>query len=156
MERNGQFGKRSSRKTSWRLGYVRAPNSVTNASWRRITMISPLSFRASRGICSYFCCRKYFRDVSTSVDLTKTMIRKVRRLPPLFAEEKSEDRDAAKPGHLQDQSRRQETRKSGAVISNGSNRSTMPDYDLDTKVKLAIYEITAETGRIPNSSAVSA
>src|SRR6184192_1297244 len=31
----------------------------------------------------------------------------------------------------------------------------MPDYDLDTKVKLAIYEITAETGRIPNSSAVS-
>ena len=31
----------------------------------------------------------------------------------------------------------------------------MPDFDLDTKVKLAIYEITAETGRIPNSSAVS-
>ncbi|HWY41373.1 MAG TPA: organomercurial lyase [Chthoniobacterales bacterium] len=31
----------------------------------------------------------------------------------------------------------------------------MPDRDLDTKVKLAIYEITAETGRVPNSSAVS-
>ena len=31
----------------------------------------------------------------------------------------------------------------------------MPDYDLETKVKLAIYEITAETSRIPNSSAVS-
>lgn len=31
----------------------------------------------------------------------------------------------------------------------------MPELDLDTKVKLAIYEITAETGRIPNSSDVS-
>ena len=31
----------------------------------------------------------------------------------------------------------------------------MPEHDLDTKVKLAVYEITAETGRIPNSSAVS-
>ena len=31
----------------------------------------------------------------------------------------------------------------------------MPDLDLDTKVKLAIYEITAETGRIPNASTVS-
>jgi Alkylmercury lyase len=31
----------------------------------------------------------------------------------------------------------------------------MAEHDLDTKVKLAIYEITAETGRIPNSSAVS-
>jgi Alkylmercury lyase len=31
----------------------------------------------------------------------------------------------------------------------------MPELDLDTKVKLAIYEITAETGRIPNSSEVS-
>jgi hypothetical protein len=31
----------------------------------------------------------------------------------------------------------------------------MPDVDLDTKVKLAIYEITAETGRVPNSSEVS-
>jgi hypothetical protein len=31
----------------------------------------------------------------------------------------------------------------------------MPDVDLDTRVKLAIYEITAETGRVPNSSGVS-
>ncbi len=31
----------------------------------------------------------------------------------------------------------------------------MPDYDLETKVKLAIYEISAETGRVPNSSEVS-
>ena len=31
----------------------------------------------------------------------------------------------------------------------------MPADDLDTKVKLAIYEITAATGRVPNSSAVS-
>jgi Alkylmercury lyase len=31
----------------------------------------------------------------------------------------------------------------------------MPGIDLDTKIKLAIYEITAETGRIPNSSEVS-
>ena len=27
----------------------------------------------------------------------------------------------------------------------------MPEHDLDTKVKLAIYEITADTGRVPNS-----
>ncbi len=31
----------------------------------------------------------------------------------------------------------------------------MPELDLDTKIKLAIYEITAETGRVPNSSQVS-
>jgi hypothetical protein len=31
----------------------------------------------------------------------------------------------------------------------------MPSVDLDTQVKLAIYEVTAETGRIPNSQAVS-
>ena len=31
----------------------------------------------------------------------------------------------------------------------------MPDHDLDTKVKLAIYDITAESGRVPNSSEVS-
>jgi alkylmercury lyase-like protein len=31
----------------------------------------------------------------------------------------------------------------------------MPVQDLDTKVKLAIYELTAESGRIPNSSEVS-
>jgi Alkylmercury lyase len=31
----------------------------------------------------------------------------------------------------------------------------MPDFDLDTKVKLAIYEITAETGCVPNSSTIS-
>ena len=31
----------------------------------------------------------------------------------------------------------------------------MPELDLDKKVKLAIYEITAETGRVPNSSEVS-
>ena len=31
----------------------------------------------------------------------------------------------------------------------------MPELDLDTKVKLSIYEITADTGRVPNSSAVS-
>jgi hypothetical protein len=31
----------------------------------------------------------------------------------------------------------------------------MPELDLDTKVKLAIYEITAETGRVPNSAQVS-
>ena len=31
----------------------------------------------------------------------------------------------------------------------------MPSPDLDTKVKLAIYEITADTGRVPNSSSVS-
>jgi len=28
----------------------------------------------------------------------------------------------------------------------------MPDQDLDTKVKLAIYDITAETGSVPNSA----
>ena len=31
----------------------------------------------------------------------------------------------------------------------------MPGADLDTTVKLAIYEMTAETGRVPNSQAVS-
>ena len=31
----------------------------------------------------------------------------------------------------------------------------MPGEDLDTKVKLAIYALTAETGRVPNSSEVS-
>ena len=31
----------------------------------------------------------------------------------------------------------------------------MPEHDFDTRVKLALYEITAETGRVPNSSAVS-
>ena len=31
----------------------------------------------------------------------------------------------------------------------------MPELDLDTRVKLAIYEITAETGGIPNSSEVA-
>jgi hypothetical protein len=31
----------------------------------------------------------------------------------------------------------------------------MPDHDLDIKVKLAIYEITAKTGRVPDSSEVS-
>jgi hypothetical protein len=31
----------------------------------------------------------------------------------------------------------------------------VPADDLDTRVKLAIYEITAETGRVPNSSEVS-
>ena len=31
----------------------------------------------------------------------------------------------------------------------------MPDRDLDTKVKLAIYEITAETGWVPNSGQVT-
>lgn len=31
----------------------------------------------------------------------------------------------------------------------------MPGYDLDTQVKLAIYDITADTGRIPNSLEVS-
>ena len=31
----------------------------------------------------------------------------------------------------------------------------MPDLDLDTRVKLAIYEITAETGSVPNSSEVA-
>lgn len=31
----------------------------------------------------------------------------------------------------------------------------MPNADLDAEVKLAIYEITAETGRVPNSSEVS-
>jgi len=31
----------------------------------------------------------------------------------------------------------------------------MPELDLDTKVKLAIYEITAETGRVPNSADVA-
>lgn len=31
----------------------------------------------------------------------------------------------------------------------------MPEQDLDTRVKLAIYEITAETGCVPNSSEVS-
>jgi Alkylmercury lyase len=31
----------------------------------------------------------------------------------------------------------------------------MPDHDLDTKVKLAIYEITGATGRIPNAADVS-
>ena len=31
----------------------------------------------------------------------------------------------------------------------------MPEQDLDTRVKLAIYEITADTGRIPNSSDVA-
>jgi Alkylmercury lyase len=31
----------------------------------------------------------------------------------------------------------------------------MPEHDLDTKVKLAIYEITAETGRVPHSADVA-
>ena len=31
----------------------------------------------------------------------------------------------------------------------------MPDYELDTEVKLAIYEITAKTGRVPDSSEVA-
>src|SRR6266849_8859544 len=31
----------------------------------------------------------------------------------------------------------------------------MPSADFDTKVKLAIYEITADTGRVPNSSEVA-
>lgn len=31
----------------------------------------------------------------------------------------------------------------------------MPDRDLDTEVKLGIYEITAATGRVPNSAEVS-
>ena len=31
----------------------------------------------------------------------------------------------------------------------------MPELDLDTRVKLAIYEITAETGRVPDSSQVA-
>ena len=31
----------------------------------------------------------------------------------------------------------------------------MPELDLDTQVKLAIYEITAETGTVPSSSQVS-
>ena len=31
----------------------------------------------------------------------------------------------------------------------------MPDQDLDTKIKLAIYAVTAETGRVPNSSELS-
>ena len=31
----------------------------------------------------------------------------------------------------------------------------MPNVDLDIKVKLAIYEITAATGRVPNSAEVS-
>ena len=31
----------------------------------------------------------------------------------------------------------------------------MPELDLDTKVKLAIYEIAAETGRVPNASDIA-
>jgi len=31
----------------------------------------------------------------------------------------------------------------------------MPSDDLDTKVKLAIYEVTTETGCVPNSSEIS-
>src|SRR5438046_6747561 len=31
----------------------------------------------------------------------------------------------------------------------------MPEHDFDTRAKRALYEITAETGRVPNSSAVS-
>ena len=31
----------------------------------------------------------------------------------------------------------------------------MPELDLDTQVKLAIYEMTAETGRVPTASQVS-
>ena len=31
----------------------------------------------------------------------------------------------------------------------------MPEHDLDTRVKLAIYEITAATGQVPNSVEVS-
>ena len=31
----------------------------------------------------------------------------------------------------------------------------MPEYDLDTKVKLTIYEVTADTGQVPTSSEVS-
>ena len=31
----------------------------------------------------------------------------------------------------------------------------MPEQDLDTRVKLAIYEITADTGRVPSSAQVS-
>ena len=35
------------------------------------------------------------------------------------------------------------------------NRASMPEIDLDIEVKLAIYEITAETGSVPTSSQVS-
>jgi DNA-binding FadR family transcriptional regulator len=31
----------------------------------------------------------------------------------------------------------------------------MPDQDFDPKIKLAIYAVTAETGRVPNSSELS-
>ena len=31
----------------------------------------------------------------------------------------------------------------------------MPDQDLDTRIKLAIYAVTAETGQVPNSSELS-
>jgi hypothetical protein len=31
----------------------------------------------------------------------------------------------------------------------------MPEHDLDTKIKLAIYAVTADTGRVPNSSELS-
>src|SRR5262249_12009927 len=41
-------------------------------------------------------------------------------------------------------------------ISNGNKiRAAMPGDDVDRNVKLAIYEITAETGRVPNSSEIS-
>jgi hypothetical protein len=40
-------------------------------------------------------------------------------------------------------------------VQTAINRAPMPELDLDVQVKLAIYEITAETGSVPTSSQVS-
>jgi hypothetical protein len=40
----------------------------------------------------------------------------IRRLQIIFAEEKPEDREAKKSGHIQDKSSRQETRKGRALL----------------------------------------
>ena len=40
-------------------------------------------------------------------------------------------------------------------VQTAINRAPMPELDLDVQVKLAIYEITAETGSVPTSSRVS-
>src|ERR1051326_6762861 len=45
--------------------------------------------------------------------------------------------------------------RSCAIFQTAINRAPMPELDLDTQVKLAIYEIIAATGSVPTSSQVS-
>ena len=51
--------------------------------------------------------------------------------------------------------RRRNTKKRSSISNGNRIWTAIPCDDLDTKVKLAIYEMTAETGRVPNSSEIS-